>query len=74
MVCAGELLFFPTGSQGAHTLTNCSEAENLVYLDFDVTQEVDITEYPDSGKIGIWGMGINELYPRNANVDYYEGE
>lgn len=73
-ICAGELLFFPTGSQGAHKLTNCSETENLVYLDFDVTHEVDITEYPDSGKIGIWGMGINELYPRSANVDYYEGE
>lgn len=72
--CAGELLFFPTGSQGSHKLTNCSETENLVYLDFDVTHEVDITEYPDSGKIGIWGMGINELYPRCANVDYYEGE
>lgn len=73
-VAAGELLFFPTGAQGAHKLTNCSETENLVYIDFDVTHDVDITEYPDSGKIGIWGMGINELYPRSANVDYYEGE
>ena len=73
-VGAGELIFFPTGEQGAHMLTNCSETENLVYLDFDVTHDVDITEYPDSGKIGIWGMGINELYPRSANVDYYEGE
>ena len=73
-VSAGELIFFPTGEQGAHKLTNCSDTENLVYIDFDVTHEVDITEYPDSGKIGIWGMGINELYPRSANVDYYEGE
>ena len=73
-VSAGELIFFPTGEQGAHKLTNCSETDNLVYIDFDVTHEVDITEYPDSGKIGIWGMGINELYPRSANVDYYEGE
>ena len=73
-VSAGELIFFPTGEQGAHKLTNCSETENLVYIDFDVTHDVDITEYPDSGKIGIWGMGINELYPRSANVDYYEGE
>ena len=73
-VVAGELIFFPTGEQGAHKLTNCSGTENLVYLDFDVTHDVDITEYPDSGKIGIWGMGINELYPRSANVDYYEGE
>lgn len=73
-VSAGELIFFPTGEQGAHKLTNCSDTENLVYIDFDVIHEVDITEYPDSGKIGIWGMGINELYPRSANVDYYEGE
>ena len=73
-VGAGELIFFPTGEKGAHKLTNCSESENLVYLDFDVTHDVDIAEYPDSGKIGIWGMGINELYPRSANVDYYEGE
>ena len=73
-VSAGELIFFPTGEQGAHKLTNCSETENLVYIDFDVTHDADITEYPDSGKIGIWGMGINELYPRSANVDYYEGE
>lgn len=73
-VTTGELIFFPTGEQGAHKLTNCSETDNLVYIDFDVTHDVDITEYPDSGKIGIWGMGINELYPRIANVDYYEGE
>ena len=73
-VGAGEFLFFPAGETGAHKLTNVSETEMLVYIDFDVTHEVDITEYPDSGKIGIWGMGINELYPRSANVDYYEGE
>ena len=73
-VTAGDLLFFPTGEQGAHKLTNCSDSDMLVYIDFDVTHKVDITEYPDSGKIGIWGMGINELYPRSANVDYYEGE
>ena len=73
-VTAGELLFFPAGEQGAHKLTNCSDTENLVYIDFDVVHDVDIAEYPDSGKIGIWGMGINELYPRSANVDYYEGE
>ena len=73
-VTAGDLLFFPTGPEGAHKLTNCSETENLVYLDFDVVHDIDVTVYPDSGKIGIWGMGINKLYPQNNNVDYYEGE
>lgn len=73
-VTAGDLLFFPTGPAGAHKLTNTSETENLVYIDFDVVHDVDVAVYPDSDKIGIWGMGINKLYPQEADVDYYEGE
>lgn len=73
-VTAGELLFFPTGPAGAHKLTNSSDTENLVYIDFDVVHEVDITIYPDSDKIGVWGMGINQLYPQSEAVDYYDGE
>ena len=71
---AGDLLFFPACAVGAHKLTNCSDMENLVYIDFDVVHDVDVTEYPDSGKIGIWGKGINKLYPQDADVDYYDGE
>ena len=73
-VSVGELLFFPTGAAGAHKLTNCSKTENLVYIDFDVVHEIDVTIYPESDKIGIWGMGVNKLYPQEANVDYYDGE
>ena len=73
-VTAGELLFFPTGPAGAHKLTNSSDTENLVYIDFDVVHDVDITIYPDSDKIGVWGKGINQLYPRGEAVDYYDGE
>ena len=53
-VGAGELIFFPAGEAGAHKLTNASETENLVYIDFDVTHELDVAVYPDSEKIGIW--------------------
>lgn len=73
-VAAGDLLFFPTGPEGAHKLTNSSETEALVYIDFDVVHDIDITEYPDTDKIGIWGMGINKVYPKSAQVDYYTGE
>ena len=73
-VSAGEFLFFPTGPAGAHKLTNSSDTENLVYIDFDVVHYVDITIYPDSEKIGVWGMGINQLYPQDEAVDYYDGE
>lgn len=73
-VAAGELLFFPTGEDGAHKLTNTSQTENLVYLDFDVVHDIDIAVYPDSDKIGIWGKGINQLFPQEESVDYYQGE
>ena len=73
-VKAGDLLFFPTGPEGAHKLTNSSETETLCYIDFDVVHDIDVCEYPDSGKIGIWGMDINRIYPKDSDVDYYEGE
>ena len=73
-VTAGELLFFPTGPEGAHKLTNSSKTEMLTYIDFDVVHDIDIAVYPDSDKIGIWGMGINKIYPEDADVDYYHGE
>ena len=73
-VTAGELIFFPTGPAGAHKLTNSSKTESLVYIDFDVVHDIDAAIYPDSGKLGIWGMGINKIFPEDANVDYYDGE
>ena len=73
-VKAGDVLFFPAGPDGAHRLTNTSPTENLVYIDFDVIHDLDVAEYPDSGKIGVWGKGINKVYLRDENVGYYEGE
>ena len=74
MVSAGDLLFFPADEGGAHKLTNTSETEKLVYLDFDTANALDAAVYPDSGKICIWGRGINRVYRMEENVDYYEGE
>ena len=73
-VKAGDLLFFPAGEDGAHKLTNTSETEMLVYLDFDIVHDLDVTMYPDSGKIGIWGMDTNKIYRIGDDVDYYENE
>ena len=70
----GDLLFFPAGEEGAHKLTNTSETEMLVYLDFDIVHDLDVTMYPDSGKIGIWGKNTNKIYRLDDDVDYYEGE
>ncbi len=73
-VCAGAFLFFPAGENGAHKLTNTSDNEMLVYLDFDVTHDLEVAVYPDSGKLGIWGKGLSELYKRDDAVEYYDGE
>ena len=73
-VCAGDLLFFPSGAEGAHKLTNSSDTENLVYIDFDVVHDLDVAEYPDSNKIAIWGEGLNKLYRQTDNVGYFDGE
>jgi len=76
-VSAGDFIYFPAGKEGAHKLTNTSESENLVYLDFDIKSDPDICFYPDSNKVGIWGKtddGLNKLYIADQNVDYFEGE
>lgn len=72
-VCAGDFLFFPANEHGAHKLTNTGE-EPLAYLDFDTSHDIDVTFYPDSDKIGVWGKDINQVYKTENQVDYYEGE
>ena len=73
-VAAGELIFFPAGSDGAHKLTNTSPTENLVYIDFDVIHDLDVCIYPDSDKIAVWGKDVNKVYELSSAVDYYKGE
>lgn len=73
-VTAGDLLFFPANENGAHKLTNTSSTEKLVYLDFDVVHDLDVAMYPDSGKIGVWGKGVNKVYNMEDARSYYEGE
>lgn len=72
-VGAGELLFFPAESSGAHKLTNTGE-EPLLYVDFDTQNALDVAVYPDSHKIGVWGRNVNKLFREEDAADYYEGE
>ena len=36
--------------------------------------QVEIAEYPDSEKIGIFAEGLRLLIRREANLDYFDGE
>ena len=73
-VTAGDFLFFPRGDTGAHKLTNTSETEPLVYLDFDTANDPEVSFYPDSQKVGVWGEGISQLYFTRDKAGYYDGE
>ncbi|MCL2010753.1 MAG: cupin domain-containing protein [Synergistaceae bacterium] len=73
-VSSGDLLFFPANENGAHKLTNTSETETLVYLDFDTDNKIDVALYPDSGKIAIWGKNLAQVYKTSQQANYYDGE
>jgi uncharacterized cupin superfamily protein len=67
----GDVLLFAEGPEGAHKLTNRSDA--LVrYLMFSNTDDPSVSVYPDSGKIGVWPPG--KLFVESDAVDYWVGE
>ncbi len=70
----GDFCHFPPGAGGAHKLTNTSDTETLVYLDFDTEPPVDVAFYPDSGKVGIFGEDVRQLYRVDSRTEYYDGE
>jgi len=73
-VLPGEFLFFPANEHGAHKLTNASADEMLVYLDFETDHDLDVSVYPETGKVGIWREGFDVLYTQGQEAGYYEGE
>jgi uncharacterized cupin superfamily protein len=67
----GDVVGFPEGPDGAHKLTNRTEA--LVrYMIFSNTDDPSVAFYPDSGKIGVWPPG--KLFVESDAVDYWVGE
>lgn len=74
VVGAGDLLVFPSGEEGAHKLTNTSTSEPLSYIDFGSKAPLEVAFYPDSGKVGMYGRGLRNIFMENTKVEYYEGE
>jgi uncharacterized cupin superfamily protein len=65
---AGDLVAFPEGEDGAHTLLNRGAGASRVAI-FS-TKQKGSTVYPDSGKVGVAGSCF-----RVADaVDYWDGE
>jgi uncharacterized cupin superfamily protein len=71
IVKTGEIMYFNTGEEEAHQFFNHSN-EPCVYLDIRTIYGIDVSEYPDSGKVNI--IPFNELYEQKSRVSYNSGE
>ena len=68
---AGDMVFFEEGPTGAHQLYNHGDVA-CVYLDIRSAYGIDVTDYPDTGKIAIFPS--REIFEKGAGVDYFKGE
>jgi len=76
----GTVIACPPGDEYPHQLINTSTAE-LRYLVVSTMEYPDLSEYPDSNKVGAYGtaavgphVGFRALYVKDKNADYYDGE
>ena len=70
-----DLVFFPTGPEGAHGLRNETD-ETVRVLMYSTVIQPAVSVYPDSDKVGIWtgNKADNMLVRRSSGVDYFDGE
>ena len=62
---------FPAGAEGAHKVTNRSDATARVGM-LSTRNEPGVSVYPDSNKVGAWPPG--KLFRLESAVPYFEGE
>jgi uncharacterized cupin superfamily protein len=79
-VTAGTIIACPPGTEFPHQLVNIGDGE-LRYLVVSTMDYPDLSEYPDSNKIGAYAtaavgreVGFRALFLKDRNVGYYEGE
>jgi uncharacterized cupin superfamily protein len=74
-LAVGDVVFFTTGPEGAHSIRNQTE-EPVRVLMFSEVVAPTATVYPDSDKVGLWtgNPDVDLVVRRSAGVEYYEGE
>jgi uncharacterized cupin superfamily protein len=72
---ADDVVCFPPGPEGAHKVTNRTDATVRVLM-LSTKTDPAVAVYPDSDKIGIWtgNDADHVLVRRESNVEYYDGE
>jgi uncharacterized cupin superfamily protein len=66
----GDVMCFPVGPAGAHSV--CGPAKVAMMSNEGI--QLDVTEYPDSEKIGLWSKAGRFLVRRGAPAEYFDGE
>jgi uncharacterized cupin superfamily protein len=71
----GDAVCFPAGPDGAHKVTNGTDATVRVLM-FSTMNLPAVAVYPDSDKIGVFteGRRDNVMVRRESNVDYWDRE
>jgi uncharacterized cupin superfamily protein len=71
----GDVVNFPVGPEGAHKVTNRTDAPVRVVI-FSTKHEPGVAVYPDSDKIGVWPGDKRDhiLVRRESVVDYWDRE
>jgi uncharacterized cupin superfamily protein len=76
----GEVVAFPRGERGAHQVVNRGESPARILIVSEMN-EPEVSIYPDSGKIGAFGLapgrpgeGLEASIRTEDAVDYWEGE
>ena len=76
-VRAGDFICCPTGgAETAHQLINDSDTP-LAYISVSTMMPAEVCEYPDSNKIGAFGVGeprMRHMTMTGSHVDYWQGE
>ena len=71
---SGDVICCPTGGpETAHQIINDSDAE-LAYLSVSTMMPVEVCEYPDSKKIGVFSGELRHLTRAADGLDYWVDE
>ena len=69
-----DVIACPTGGLDvAHQIVNTGDT-TMRYLALSNLAELEICEYPDSGKYGAFTKGFRAAQRTSANLDYWDGE
>jgi uncharacterized cupin superfamily protein len=70
-----EMVFFPPGPGGAHSVRNATASAVRVLM-FSTRKEIAVAVYPDSDKIGVFTGNRDDdiMVRRTSGVPYFDGE